>query len=52
VTAILIACAFVALVAIPAVVAVWFQKEPLEEVTPRTASQLHNFSASAAANRG
>jgi hypothetical protein len=48
----LIATAFVALVAGPALVALWPQREPMDEASPRTAGQMSNFSAPTAVNRG
>jgi hypothetical protein len=44
-TVILIASAFIALVASPAIVAIWPQRERKDEVSPRTAGQLSSFSA-------
>lgn len=44
-TVILIASAFVAVVASPALVAIWPQRERKDEAAPRTAGQLSSFSA-------
>ena len=51
-TVILIASAFVALVASPALVAIWPQRERTDEATPRTVGQLSSFSAPTRINRG
>jgi hypothetical protein len=51
-TVILIASAFVALVASPAIVAILPQRERVDEASPRTAGQLSRFSAPTSLNRG
>ena len=51
-TVILIAAAFVALVASPALVGIWPQRVPVGEANPRTAGHLSNFSAPTVAIRG
>jgi hypothetical protein len=49
---ILIASAFVALVASPAIVAILPQRDRKDEAAPRTAGQLSSFSATTPLNRG
>jgi hypothetical protein len=51
-TVILIASAFVVLVASPAIVAIWPQRERMDEVSPSSAGQLSSFSAPTPLNRG
>ena len=51
-TVILIASAFVVLVASPAIVAIWPQRERTEQASPRTAGQMSSFSAPTPLNRG
>jgi hypothetical protein len=51
-TVILIASAFIALVASPAIVAIWPQRERVDAAAPRTAGQLSSFSAPTPINRG
>ena len=51
-TVTLIATAFVVLAASPALVAIWPQREPVEQPSPNTAGRLSNFSAPTAVNRG
>jgi hypothetical protein len=51
-TVTLIASAFVAFVAGPALVALWPQREPLDEASPRTAGQMSRLSAATTVQRG
>jgi hypothetical protein len=51
-TMILIAAAFVSLIASPALVAIWPQREPVEQARARTAGGLSSFSANTTAQRG
>ena len=51
-TVILIAGAFVALVAVPVLVAIWPQRKPTDETSTRTAGEKDNVTGATTGRRG